>query len=334
MLCSVVIPARNAGQTVGETILGALSQSVPRELYEVIVIDDGSSDHTAVIARKAGVKVVPQPPLGLAAARNTGARAARGELVVFLDPDCVPQLEWLAQMIAPFDDSRVVGVKGAYVTQEETLVSRLIQADFDEQYRRLGRYKSIDVVDGYSAAFRRSVFLAAGGFDTTFASGYDVELSYRLNKSGQRLVFAPKACVYHYHGETLRPFLERALRDGLWRSLVYARHPDKPRVDGKIASEFRTQLPLAGLTVASLVLGARWRRFLPFAGLCAATFATSAVPTAWRSRRAGTDVVFTFPGLHFVRVLALGIGMTIGAITLGWQQLVTRVNQLTRAMRR
>jgi cellulose synthase/poly-beta-1,6-N-acetylglucosamine synthase-like glycosyltransferase len=246
----------------------------------------------------------------------------------------VPRLDWLAQMIAPFDDSRVVGVKGAYATHEQTLVSRLIQADFDEQYRRLGRFDTVDVVDGYSAAFRRSVFLGSGGFDTTFAAGHDVELSYRLAQGGHRLVFAPKACVYHYHGESFRPFLERALRAGLWRSLVSARHPHKARDDATTADDFRTQLPLAGLTVASLLLGTRWRRFLPLAGLCAATFATSAVPTAWRSRRAGTDVVFAFPGLHFVRVLALGTGMTIGTLALGWQQFVERVSRLTRAMRR
>lgn len=334
MLCSVIIPARNAGKTIGETILATLSQSLPRDMYEVIVVDDGSSDHTAVIARKSGVKVVPQPPVGIAAARNTGARAAKGDIVVFLDPDCVPMLDWLAQMLVPFDDPGVAAVKGAYVSQEETLVSRLIQAEIDERYRQLEQFESIDVVDGYSAAFRRSVFLEAGGFDLSFASGHDVELSYRLRKANQRLVFAPKARVYHHHGETLRPYLERSLRDGLWQSLINARHPEKARADAKTSGDLRGQLPLVALTVGSLLLGARWRRFLPFAGLFAATFATAAIPTAWRSRQAGTDVLFALPGLRFIRVMLTGIGMAVGSLTVAWHELADRLSRLSQSLRR
>ena len=79
MYCSVIIPARNAGRTIGECLLAVLSQSVPRELYEVLVVDDGSTDQTLAIARKCGARVVPQPALGPAAARNTGARVAKGD---------------------------------------------------------------------------------------------------------------------------------------------------------------------------------------------------------------------------------------------------------------
>jgi len=87
MLCSVIIPARNAARTIGECLLAVLSQSVPRSLYEIIVVDDGSTDATARIARSHNVRVIPQPPLGVAAARNTGARAARGEILLFVDAD-------------------------------------------------------------------------------------------------------------------------------------------------------------------------------------------------------------------------------------------------------
>src|SRR5436309_1229156 len=110
MFCSVVIPARNAAGTIGECVLGVLSQSLPREMYEVLVVDDGSSDPTVAIARRLGVRVVAQPPLGIASARNAGIRAAKGDPIVFLDPDCVPKLDWLAQTIAPFADPKVAGV--------------------------------------------------------------------------------------------------------------------------------------------------------------------------------------------------------------------------------
>ncbi len=333
MICSVIIPARNAARTLGECVLAVLSQSMPREQYEIIVVDDGSSDPTAAIARKLGAKVVPQPPLGRAVARNTGARVARGDVVVFLEPDCVPKLDWLARLVAPFQDPTVAGVKGTCLTHEEGFVPRLIQADYDERHRRLERYETVDVIDGYATAFRRAVFLEAGGFDPTFAAAEDVELSYRLAKSGRRLVYAPKAVVYHDHGDDLRLYLERALREGLWRSLVYARHPDRALGDVQAAPAQRAQLPLAGLTLATLILGARWPRLLPVAGLLAATFTSSTVPSAWRARRAGTDVALAIPGLRFLRALALGGGILLGNLTLASQDVIQRIARLRRTSR-
>jgi GT2 family glycosyltransferase len=334
MLCSVVVPARNAAKTIGACIIAVLSQSMPRENYEVIVVDDGSTDHTAYIARKFGIRVLPQPPLGVGAARNTGARAAAGDLVVFLDADCLPKLDWLAQMVAPFSDPRVVAVQGAYSSDEPGLVPRLIQAECDDEYRRLESYPSIDVIQGFSAAYRRSIFLAAGGFDTTFAVAGDVELAYRLAKTGMRLVFAPKACVYHNHGSSVRGYLERTVRVGLWRSLVRARHPEKAGGDSQSSEALKAQVPLASLTVATVVLGTRWRPLLPLAGLLAALFAGSTVPYAWRSRRAGTDVALAAPAAQFLRAFGLACGMALGGGTLMGTRLARSLNRIARSLGR
>ncbi|HVC33964.1 MAG TPA: glycosyltransferase [Chloroflexota bacterium] len=333
MYCSVVIPARNAAQTIAECVLSALSQSAPRESYEVVVVDDGSTDATAAIARSHGVRVIPQPPLGMAAARNTGARVARGEVVLFLDADCVPALDWVAQMVAPFRDASVAGVKGTYLTHQTGLLPRLIQVEYEDKYRRLAEDSAIDFVDGYSTGYRRSVLLGVGGFDPSLGAAEEVDLSYRLATSGQRLVFAPKARVHHNHGGTVRRYVARKLRFGLWRSLVYARHPGKAQGDRTTTRELRLQIPLAGLTVASVVLGSRWRKAWPLAGLFGAAFASTTVPFAWRARRAGTDAALASPALLFVRALALGTGLAIGGTSLAGQSLIQRVARLGRAFR-
>jgi cellulose synthase/poly-beta-1,6-N-acetylglucosamine synthase-like glycosyltransferase len=333
MYCSVIIPAQNARRTISECILAVLSQSVPRDLYEVIVVDAGSSDATAAIARSHGVRVIPRPPIGMAAARNIGARAARGEILLFLDPDCIPALDWIAQMIAPFADPSVVAVKGAYQTHETALLPRLIQAEYEDAYQRLAETNAGEIVGTYSAAYRRSAFLAAGGFDPTLASMEDVDLSLRLVRSGQRVVFAPKARVYHAHGTHLRHYVARMLRRGLWRPLVYARHPDRPLGQSPASDEVRTQIRLAALAVVSALLGSRWQRLRPIAGIFLAIFTSTTVPFAWRARRAGTDVAVASPFLILVRALALGAGLAIGNASLIGRQAVDQVARAVRIFR-
>jgi glycosyltransferase involved in cell wall biosynthesis len=334
MICSVIVPARDAAKTIGECILAVLSQSLPENEYELIVVDDGSSDRTGAIARRLGARVIARPPRGIAAARNAGVQAARADIVVFLDPDCLPKIDWLAQMIRPFDDPAVVGVQGAYASDQTELMPRLIQAEWEETYRQLESYPLTDVVRGFSAAFRRSVLLGADGFDASFAVGDDLELSYRLAKSGRRLVFNRRARVYHKHGDSVGRYFERSLRDGLWRSLIHARHPDKAAGDSQTSWALRAEIPLAGLTLASFLLGTHWRRFLPVAGVFAALFTSIVAPSAWRARKSGAEVALTIPGLHFVRSLALGSGMAIGRGTIVGQRVADRLTRLTRLFRR
>lgn len=117
MRISVVIPARNSAETIGLCIEALLAQSTARGEYEVIVVDDGSTDGTAAIAEGEGTRVLSQPHHGPAAARNLGLREARGEIVLFTDADCIPTSTWIEEMTKPFADPDVVGVKGAYSPQ-------------------------------------------------------------------------------------------------------------------------------------------------------------------------------------------------------------------------
>jgi hypothetical protein len=271
---------------------------------------------------------VPRPALTRGAIRNEGAREAGGEVLVFLDPDCLPRADWLARMLAPFRESDVVGVKGAYMTHQHGLLPRLIQAEYEEGYRRLEGQKSIDVVEGYSAAYRRDVFLAVGGFDPVLAAADDSDLSYRLAQRG-RLVFARDAIVYHNHASSLRRYFERHLRLGLWQTLVAASRPRGARPPAG-APESPAEVSLAGLSAASFLLGLRWRGGLPLAGLLMAAFVTLAVPRAWRNRQAGADVALAMPGFTFARGLARALGATIGGAAIATQKLL----RATRGWRR
>ena len=131
---SVVIPAYNAGRTLPDTLAALRNQSVPPEDYEVIVVDDGSTDETPSVVRRLGAKCITQPNRGPAAARNRGVRAARGEFVLFTDADCVPERDWIRQMTLPFRNQRTAGVKGAYRTRQTEPAARFAQAEFEDRY--------------------------------------------------------------------------------------------------------------------------------------------------------------------------------------------------------
>src|SRR5438093_1303856 len=104
MRVSVVVAARNAEATLPACLSALSLQDFPRAEFEVLVVDDGSTDRTAEVAAAAGARVISTPPSGPAAARNRGAEAARGEILAFTDADCAPDPGWLSAMTAPFSD--------------------------------------------------------------------------------------------------------------------------------------------------------------------------------------------------------------------------------------
>lgn len=103
---------RNGAATLPACLDALAAQTLPRDRYEIIVVDDGSADDTAALARRPGVICASIPASGPAAARNHGARLARGELLFFTDADCEPDSRWAEALLAAFDDPSVAGARG------------------------------------------------------------------------------------------------------------------------------------------------------------------------------------------------------------------------------
>ena len=122
---SVIVPAYQAEDTIDRCLDALARQTIPRELYEIVVVDDDSSDETcARVKAHAGVRLLTQVHAGPAAARNLGVEHARGEIVLFTDSDCEPARNWIERIVAPFHDEEIVGVKGAYLTRQQEIVAR------------------------------------------------------------------------------------------------------------------------------------------------------------------------------------------------------------------
>ncbi len=317
---SIIVPAYNADDVIGKCVAALMAQSVARERYEIVVVDDGSSDATGAAARAAGAdRVLRIQHGGPSAARNAGIEAAQGEIVLFTDADCEPAPTWLERMTAPFDDPEVMGAKGTYRTRQTSSIARLVQLEFDIRYERMAALPRIDFIDTYAAAYRRSLLVEHGGFDTAFPipSAEDIDLSFRLARQGHRFVFAPDAWVWHRHPATLRAYLARKARFGYWRSLLYLRFPDKIQGDAHTDPTLKIQFALNLLLGLVLVASLLWPPLLWVGLILLIAFFFTTVPFvrwAWPRNRV---VALLWPGVTFLRVWVQGAGLGIGLLQHG-----------------
>ncbi|MGQ9490754.1 MAG: sugar transferase [Anaerolineae bacterium] len=327
---SVIIPAYNAAATLPACLTALAAQTYPRDRYEVIVVDDGSHDTTAEIAAAAGVRVIRQANAGPAAARNAGAAAAQGELLLFTDADCAPVPGWISALVGAFADPLVAGAKGAYLTQQRGLVPRFTQLEYEDRYDRMAGAETIDFVDTYSAAYRREIFQANGGFDTIFptASVEDQELSFRLAEKGYRLVFVPQGRVYHRHNPTLRAYLRRKFYIGYWKALLARWHPTRLVKDSHTPQTLKVQMALAAIALAALVIAGvalvaaaigllstwAWETALAIAGTAVIAFALTEIPFLIKVWHRDRGVLWAAAGLLWARALALGAGFGLGLL--------------------
>lgn len=329
-LASVVVPVRNGAACLPACLDALQAQTLTADRYEIIVIDDGSIDGTPALARRPGVACDSIAASGPAAARNHGARQAHGEILLFTDADCVPAAEWAETLLAAFADPEVVGAKGAYRTRERGRVPRFVQLEYLSKYRRMAKLPDIDFIDTYSAAYRRTVFLANDGFDTSFptASVEDQEFSFRLARKGYRLKFVPGAIVYHRHDLTAAAYMRRKFWIGYWKAFLLRRHPEKALTDSHTPASQRLQIAL--LATAALALGLSW--FWP--GLAAAAlavmllFVLTAVNFLTFVAQADPGVLPVALPLLFARAASLGLGLAAGTIGL-WRRALVRKHALS-----
>ncbi|MDX1664022.1 MAG: sugar transferase [Candidatus Promineifilaceae bacterium] len=309
---SVVVPAHNARATIEGCVVALGQQTLDPACYEVIVVDDGSTDDTGALAQAAGAVVLHQQRGRPAAARNAGALAARGEIICFTDADCEPVPDWLAQLTAPFVDPEIIGCKGIYATRQRSLVARFVQVEYEDKYDRLRQQETIDFIDTYCAAYRREVLLANDGFDTSFPYLEDQELSFRLAARGYTMVFQPEAVVYHRHAATAVDYLRKKFTIGYWKAQVVRRFPERGVSDSHTPQVMKIQMGLMALILVALagLLLSRWS-LVPLA-LFGVLFLLTTVPftvKTWRRDRAVAPVA---PGLLALRALGLGFGYAWG----------------------
>jgi GT2 family glycosyltransferase len=227
---SVVIAVRQGATVMPDLIESLRALRFSAADFEIIVVDNGSTDDTARIVRSLGddIRVMHEPVRGSAAARNCGILAARGWAVAFTDADAVVEPDWLAELVAPLED-QTIGVVGGRIlsVQPCNRIERFGERIHDQE-------RAISQVEPYASsgnwASRRNVLLETGLFDVSLLRGQDVDLAWRIRAAGYRLVYAPNAIVRHRNEKTLLGLMREGYVHGLHGAQLrqkYGKPPDR-----------------------------------------------------------------------------------------------------------
>ncbi|MEM6910821.1 MAG: glycosyltransferase [Verrucomicrobiota bacterium] len=298
---SLIVCTRNGAPTLAACLESLRQQSYPD--YEVIVVDDGSTDETSRILKGLrGIEVISQEPAGLSAARNEGAAAARGELLVYTDDDCVAPSFWLHELVSVLEreGAEVAGGPNVPFAPAAGLAGVVARAPGNPAHVLLDDVEA-EHLPGCNLAVTKAAWGAIGGFDPQFrTAGDDVDFCWRLREAGYRLVFAGGAMVWHHRRGSLAGYLRQQIGYGRAEALLLAKHPERFRGGG----------------------GARWRGVV-YEGLgrlggrpgrlYQGVFATAGYPRLY-----GTSCAAPADWLGGVSVLALGLLASLASLLSIW----------------
>jgi len=231
---SVVVCSYNGARTIRDCLEGLSKLDYPD--YEVIIVNDGSTDNTADIAQKYPFKLISTPNLGLSSARNTGLKAATGEIVAYTDDDARPDPHWLQYLAATFLKTQHAGIGGPNIAPlDDGEIAECVANAPGGPIHVLTSDTEAEHIPGCNMAFRRAALLAVGGFDLQYrAAGDDVDLCWRIKEKGGTLGFSPAAVVWHHRRNSILDYWKQQQGYGKAEALLERKWADKYNAAGHL----------------------------------------------------------------------------------------------------
>ncbi len=209
---SFIIPAMNEASLITAAIdsIRRQKQSADIRVAEVIVVDAGSTDGTAELARAAGCRVVTAPPGNVAVSRNRGAMAAEGNVLAFVDADCELPTSWLTAVCGQLRRSDVAAA-GMQMAPPAPVASWVERTWYELVHRTAEAGSVVDAewLATFNLAVRSDAFRSVNGFDEHLITCEDVDLSYRLRQRGRLRFVCESGVVHHGESRTVSEFFRR-----------------------------------------------------------------------------------------------------------------------------
>jgi O-antigen biosynthesis protein len=224
---SVVVCTYNGSRTIRNCLEGCARLRYPD--YEVIVVNDGSTDATALIVSEFNVRLINMPNGGLSRARNIGLEAASGEIIAYLDDDARPDEDLLGHLAHTFLNSDHVGVGGPNIVPvDDPPFSQCVANSPGGPTHVLITDRLAEHIPGCNMAFRVANLRQVGGFDVRFTiAGDDVDVCWKLQARGWTLGFNPAAIVWHHRRQTLRAYWKQQFNYGRAEAMLEKKWPEK-----------------------------------------------------------------------------------------------------------
>jgi len=249
---SVIIPVRDQPDDLLDCLKALEKVRYPGDKFEIIVVDDGSREKLEKVVPSTETKIIRnEKSKGAAACRNIGAEAAKGDILAFIDADCLATESWLEELV-PFIQQAGAGGVGGYIDghgdrkwleRYEKVFSPL---NMGSRLIIEGKGESGFYVPTANLLASREAFKSAGGFKEGMEVGEDVDFCWRLRERGYALVYTPSGSVAHKHRNQLGRMLKRRFEYGTSEALLYRTHRDKKK-------GFPVSL-MAGLSFVALTL--------------------------------------------------------------------------------
>ena len=307
---SILTPVHNDSETLKASLTATLSLDTDLP-FELIIIDDGSTDESASIAKDFVAKdkrvtLIQKKAGGEASALNAGLEKATGRYIAILEADVEAESNWLAMLVACLEEKDVLGAGGYIMTPRgDPWIARL--AGYEVEYRMSKRDRFVVHITSANALYKAEAFQQYGRFDEKLVNScLDVDFNQRIIADGKKLAFLPEAKVMHHFKGSFFEYLKRQFAYGFYRPFLKSLHLYKRDINITLQMIFT----LCIFACAPLLVWSLWPIILSLIAL----FLTQLPLLGEMYTKKKDPVIFLFPAVLFFRNTVGLAGLISGMI--------------------